>query len=362
MITRRPLPFLVAQAAITVLAAPPYHHSHDELATLSTTPSVETLFSLPVVGSWFENLVYRRSRDSIIATRLDVAQLWSISASTGEGTLLANITDIVALVGITQTRSAISSQGLEEEFWVAGLNFSTAGVQADSSTLWKLSFATTDNRSDEDTFTLEKAFVVPGIELINGLTTWNETTILAADSGLGAIWQIDTTSGAASIVLQDPTTMAPVTANGVNGVKVYRTREGERAETYIYYSSTDRGLLARILVDPITGVAANVNASVEILATDLGEADDFALLKDGGVIVATGSNNSVVKVGLDGSVQTLAGSLGSLELASATSCQFGKDEQVLYVTTAGGTEGPVNGTLETSGSIVAVRLGRRTQA
>lgn len=305
-------------------------------------PTAKTIFSLPSNTSWLENLAYRSSAPSILATRLDTPQLWSIDPSKGAGTVLANASGTDALIGITQTRYG------PDEFWVAGANFSTStGVlQPNSTSFWRLSFSSDGGDAG---FTFEEAFGVPGIQLVNGLATWNETTVLAADSYLGAVWMIDTATGDASVVLQDAS-MASDGGVGVNGVKVARSGD---EQTWIYYTSTEQSLLARIPVDPVT---AAPRGAAEIIATYLGEADDFALLGDGGVVLATGSNNTVVRVGLDGDVVTVAGSVGSLELASATSCQFGSDEKTLYVTTAGGAEGAVNQTLEGPGSVVAIEF------
>ena len=280
-------------------------------ATSPTSPtSPTTLFSLPLVQPWLENLAYRLSTNSIITTRLDVAQIWSISTSTGAGTLLANATDTTALVGITQTRSS------PDEFYVAGLNFDISGVTPNSSVLWKLAFP----EGAGDGFTFEAALRVPGMTLINGLATWDETNVLAADSQQGNIWNINLTNGDAAVVLNDPT-MAAITRNGVNGVKVHRSCGG----VYVYYTSTDASLFARIPVDPITAQAVG---AVQVLARDVGAVDDFALRTDGSAFISTGVNNTVVRVGTNGSVEIVA------EIASGTACQFGEGGQ-LYVTTGG---------------------------
>lgn len=270
--------------------------------------SVNTLFSLPSNASWLENLAYRPSTNTVLATRLDVAQLWSISTTTGAGSILATKPDITALVGITQTHSS------PDEYYVAGLNFSAAGVQPNSSTLWKLTFPV------EGGYSFASAFGVPGMTLINGLTTWNDTTILATDSYQGNIWKIDLTTNASKAILTDPT-MARITDNGVNGVKVLRSSRG----TFVYYTSTDQSLLARIPVDPVTAKALG---PVEVIASDIGAVDDFALLSDGSAVIATGVNNTVVHVSLDGRVETVA------EVMSGTACQFGVNGE-LYVTTGG---------------------------
>lgn len=294
---------------------------------LAIPPAATTLFALPANASWLENLAYHPSTNSVLVTRLDVAQLWSISATTGVGTILANASDITALLGITQTKSS------PDEFYIAGLNFTTEGIQPNSSALWKLTFPL------DGGFTFESAFDVPGMTLINGLTTWNETTILATDSYQGAIWAIDLTTKFASRIFTDPT-MARISENGVNGVKVLRSSK----ETYVYYTSTDQSLLARISVDPVT---ASALGPADVLACDIGAVDDFALLSDGSAVIATGTNNTVVHVGLDGIVKTVAGSADSQEVASGTACQFGANG-VLYITTGGSAA---------AGRVAAVDLG-----
>ncbi|PSR94534.1 hypothetical protein BD289DRAFT_136467 [Coniella lustricola] len=393
-------------------------HATPAPSSPGSNADVQLLFSLPGNDTWLENLAYRASTNAILATRLDIPQIWSIDATSGSGTLLANVSTIGALAGIAQLglsssfgSSTTSNGNSNEDFLIAGLNFSAlTGLQPNSSAFWKLSFE--QSNASSSLFTIQEAFTVPGIGLVNGLATWNASMILAADSAMGAIWRIDVHTGDAAIVLQDPT-MKPVSSIGVNGVKVFRsspastdcslchqsraaaTAATARAETkiantttdtaYIYYTSTEQSLLARIAVDPVT---ATPLGPAQILASGLGEADDFTLVvedqaqeqeqeqedEDGcthntssevtAVLLATGRNNSIVLVGLDGNVVTVAGgssnsnSSESLALAGATACHFGSastgSASRLFVTTAGGAES--DGLVEAPGRLVAVEL------
>lgn len=169
---------------------------------------------------------------------------------------------------------------------------------------------------------------------------------------------------------------------GINGIKVFRPlspspsifsskeeeeqdkedkEDDDQDETmYIYYTNTDGALVARV---PITSGTIEDPSTVqpEIIATNDtlpgGAApDDFAMLDDGSVIVATGEANMVVHVSLNGTLTTLTGNKGDLELASSTACQLSKDGKVVYVTMAGGEEGAVNGTVYGSGSVAPVEL------
>lgn len=361
----------------------PLLRSHAALAASSlsaSSPSVSTLFSLPdtSVPSWFENLAVRPGGQSILATRLDVPQLWSIdidnASSTATGTLVANATGSTALVGITAGSPLAPScsnqrRQQQEVYYIAGVNYTAQGVQPNSSVLYSLTYhhsscsSSTTSSPSPYTFTQKPALAIPQMTLINGLASLSPTAILATDSYQGAIYKIDTSTGEASIVLQDSKTMATNSSSaGVNGVKVLWPRsDGETtpSQVYVYYTNTNQALVARVPVNVETGTALGV---VEILTQGnelLGQPDDFALLDDGSVIVATGAANTLVHVGLDGAVMTLAGSQGSLELASSTACQLGPDGRVLYVTTAGGAEGAVNGTLYGPGKVVAVGLGQK---
>ncbi|KAF3766057.1 hypothetical protein M406DRAFT_256349 [Cryphonectria parasitica EP155] len=326
----------------------------------------ETVFSLPTTPSWFENIAYRPSTNTLLATRLDVPQIWSVDPHTQTGTLVANVTD-------PSSSSLSSLTGDDDVFIFAGLNYTlTTGLTPNSSALWSLTFpsslapSSSKNGTALQVPTPVPVLALPGIGMINGITTWDAHTVLAADSTEGAIWKVDLTSQTpASIVLQDPT-MAPL-ANatnvlGTNGVKVYRPRLDDPSsssssadnKTYVYYTSTNQGLLARIPVDPATTIAAG---PVHILAGGFSNPDDFAVLDDGSAVLATGPQNTVVHVALDGTVTTLAGSADELVLASSTSCTRGRDGGKVFVTTAGGFEAKVNGSVVGPGSVAGFDLG-----
>lgn len=280
-------------------------------------------------------------------------------------------------MGITQLlpSSSEEDQKQDEIYYIAGVNYTATGVQPNSSVLYSLTYnhhrsnSSSQSSSSSPSYTFQKALSLPQMTLINGLTAWSSTTLLAADSYQGAIYKIDITTGNVAVSLQDPTMSTNSSSAGINGVKIRRSSSSpqhslssdEETATYLYYTNTDQALVARIPVDPETTepILTRTNTTAEIFASEnelLGAPDDFALLDDGSVVVATGAANTVVHVSLDGTVTTIAGSKGSLELASSTACQIGRDG-VLYVTTAGGEEGLVNGTLYGAGSVVTVDFG-----
>jgi hypothetical protein len=78
---------------------------------------------------------------------------------------------------------------------------------------------------------------------------------------------------------------------------------------------------------------------------------------NGVAFITENGQNSLVRVDADGSRSVVAGGLHSTLIAGATSAAFGRtwmDQNILYVTAAGGQAAPVNGTYIEGGKIVAV--------
>lgn len=298
------------------------------------------VFSLPSNASWFENLVVREHSTSdfnILATRLDVPQIWSINPKTKEGILLVNVTDTTTLVGITESKDG-------PDYWIAGLNVSNGAVQPNSSALWKLSY----DRDDETgmAFTFTKAFALPAMTLINGLVTWGGPYILAADSRQGAVYRIDTETGDTRVAVQHPW-MRPSSPEltGVNGLRYYWAHNEEDGSwVWLYWTNTDLGLMARM---PLTWKDADSHLGrAEVLGQKLGPVDDFVVLDDGSAIVATGAQKQQLRIevggcrdnAIDRPVEVVS------EVAYSTSCQLDKTDAMLYITTGGsGDKGAIYG-------------------
>jgi len=87
--------------------------------------------------------------------------------------------------------------------------------------------------------------------------------------------------------------------------------------------------------------------------------DDFAVDVDGIAYVAQGTRNVVTRITPDGKATVIAGGLNGTDIANPTSVQFGRTEgkrRTIYVTTAGGLEAPINGTVVTGAQLVSINI------
>ncbi|KAH7012345.1 hypothetical protein B0J12DRAFT_778574 [Macrophomina phaseolina] len=330
------VPLLAACCAIlstlhgAILASPHVIHQKD-----SRAPTVSTLYQFSSNGSWVENLAVR-SNGELLVTRADVPELWSVSPSKGSASLVYSFPNANGLLGITEICPDVFAV-------VAGvLSLSTATATPGSFVIWKV-----DLKHRKPIVTLTKA--IPEALFLNGVTTFDAKLgiVLIADSVKGAIWRLNTKTGAYSIALSDPTMLpAPGQPIGVNGVKVFNR--------HVYYTSSTQGRFCRVAVD----AQASSTGPVEIIAGGFFQ-DDFTFSHDGTAYITTNVENTVLKVTPQGQLSVVAGSANSSVVAGATACQFGrtqKEEGVLYVTTSGAQAAPVNGTFIEPGKVVAVHL------
>ena len=306
------------------------------------------------VGSWFENLAVRHN-GSILLTSLNVpGQLHSLNPFDGsDPVLVAEFPSVNSTLGIVETE--------KDRFYVLGNNFSlaatTLGPKAHTNRVFHVDFR---NCGPEGRPTVTELVHLRRAHFLNGLTKFNNTLLLAADSGLGAVWAIDTRSGAAWIVAEDPL-MAPIPlpngySEGINGIHF---RDGA-----VYFTNTQKRLFAELDLDK-NAVAAGPAIHVATSKTEMGEKvlwDDFAFDNAGNAYVGTENGNSVQKVTARGEVVVVAGNLNSTVLAEPTSASFGRtwrDRDILYVATSGGLGYPVydkNGPIVIGAQVVAVDI------
>jgi sugar lactone lactonase YvrE len=168
--------------------------------------------------------------------------------------------------------------------------------------------------------------------------------LLAADSGKGLVYRIDTSKKSWSVFLDDPTLKPNLTASvkiGINGIHVY--------QNHLYFDNTfHQPLLARV---PFHPKSAKVAGPVEVifkaasfpLNEGNGQGDDFIFDGEGNVWLASASS-SVVKLDIRKKTQKLiAGGPDDPTLIGTTATAFGRtkeDRNVLYITTNGGLSDP----------------------
>lgn len=309
---------------------------------MASLKKTRVIFQLPNVGSWFENIAVR-STGTILATRVDVPELWEINPATGTGTAIATFPPPISTVtGITELTPEVFALG------VGQYNLGTGTVPG-SYSIWTLDLSSS---SADGTYHPKLVTQIPEAGLINGLTTGDagKGIVLAADSEFFALYKIDIPSGSYTKTLADETMTVPPGAPiqlGINGVKI---RNG-----YLYFTNSMRETFYRVPV----GEDFKATGAVEAVATGFPQ-DDFVFGADGTAYVATHGANTVVKVAA-GSKEgiAIAGNFESLEVAGCTACAFGRrkeDGKVLYVATAGALSMPVKGELTEPAKVVAVDL------
>ncbi|KAJ4323097.1 hypothetical protein N0V84_004497 [Fusarium piperis] len=305
--------------------------------------STKTLFQLPSKPTWFENISIRPN-GTILATRLDVPEVWAVDPATSSGSLSFRIPlpkDLPsqALTGICALRPDVFAIGAGIYDMAGG-----TGAKAGSFSVWLA-----DLTGQEPNVT--KVADTPEIAMINGMATWDENTVLVTDCLNGKVYKLDVTSGAYEIALQDETMEIPPGAPfqvGINGLKVHRTTE----QIHVYYTTTTRYSVYRM---PVTHELKPAGP-VETLAAGV-VPDDLVVARDGTVYLCTNVTNTVARISPDGGdVATVAGEAKTMTLAGSTACVFGEGERVLYVATAGGNAMPVDGKTEPA-KVVEVRLG-----
>lgn len=302
---------------------------------------VETLYQFPNNGSWVSNLALRKD-GSLLLTRLDVPEVWSVDTTSGDATLAHSFPNVTGCFGISEID--------DDVFAVVTGNFSTKtyAPTPGSFSLEKLDFKT----SGEDTNralaapTASKIAALPEAQALNGMATFSRESnlVLIADSPKGVAWKVDTKTGDYSVALND-TTMLPAAGQalplGINGLKVL----GD----YVYYTSTTRMEYCRVKVHDDATAAGDY----EVIASGF-LPDNLDVTSDGTAYLATDPQNSVVRVTKFGQISLVAGGQLSTEIPGASSCRLSDDQKTLYVGTSGGQVAPVLGTFMEPGKVVKI--------
>lgn len=296
---------------------------------------VETLYQFPNNGSWVSNIVLR-SDDTLLLTRLDAPEVWSVDTTSGNATLAHSFPNATSCFGISEID--------DDVFAVVVGNFSTKtyAPTPGSFSLQKLDFATGDKKGPA----VSNIAALPEAQALNGMASFTKGSnlVLIADSPKGVAWKVDTKTGDYSIALND-TTMLPAKGQtlplGVNGLKVL--------DGYVYYSSTTRMEYCRVKVHD----DATAAGEYEVIASGF-LPDNLDVAPDGIAYIATDPQNSVVRVTPSGQISLVAGGQLSTEMPGPTSCRLTDDQKTLFVGTSGGQVAPVLGTFMEPGKVVKI--------
>jgi hypothetical protein len=359
---------LVSLATFALARFPNYNQEDSTTASSETQdgPIVRTIFQFPENGSFVDNIVVRHD-GTLLLTRIDVPEVWSVDPQTGLGSLAYSFADqnsdseITAGFGITEIEHDVFAV-------VAGnFAFKTFTAQAGSFGVWRLDFNDDGNydvleipcdmRSDGDAgfmtrntpSSVSKIVDIPEAKALGASTLYrpsHETRyLLIADSPEGMIWRVDLDSGEYGVAMQDES-MLPAPGGppmGVNGIHVV----GE----YLHYVSVTKKEYRRVRMDEM----ANAAGPFELITGEINP-DNFDIADDGTAYFATLPENMIVVYTAEGEIVDFAGGKNSTVLPGPTCCVLDRDEQTLYVGTNGGLMAPVGGTYKEPGKVAAISL------
>jgi DNA-binding beta-propeller fold protein YncE len=237
--------------------------------------------------------------------------LWSLDPTTKDISKVVGFTDALGLTGIAEVAPDV--------FVIAAGNSTTKDISYTPGTwgLWKV---------DLTGATPQARFInpIPEADFLIGITPFNNDTVFIADAGKGALYQLSVSTGAYSVILQDPTMKAAsgAFAEGLHGLKYHGG--------YVYYTNTFGNGFYKVQIDPATG---KTTGSPVVVIAAISNPEDFAIGPDGSAFVAT-IGSGILKVTTDGNLRKVA------DVASASSVVFGRgatDRSILYVSTSAGT-------------------------
>ncbi|KAL2259799.1 hypothetical protein VTK26DRAFT_6384 [Humicola hyalothermophila] len=263
-----------------------------------------------------ENLAIR-SNGHILATNMNTATLYTI--------------DPVAKTSSTAVTVTGATPGLSGIAEYAPDVFAVIGGKG----VYKVDFSSSSSSSSSSPDTPPSISLIAAIAKasnLNGLSAFDNSSVLVADAGRGEIYRLDAATGAHDVVLADPT-MRPtgLIPFGVDGIR-YSAAEGA-----LYYTNIFANAFYRVPVDAATARAAG---PAQPLWTGL-MGDDLCIhAASGRVYVATNGGNSLVEYDPRRDGAPVGGSPRAVAtVAGSTSCAFGRaegDEDTVYV---GGAQG-----------------------
>jgi len=177
--------------------------------------------------------------------------------------------------------------------------------------------------------------------------------ILVADSQLGIIMRVDLITGDKETIIKDKSMEPPAWAPLPAGMIQILIHKG-----YLYYSLIFEALLYRIRITPdgylYPGAVGELVAPVHAVSVD-----KFTIGPKGydDLWAATDADNRLVHVTPEGNVSFVAGAPDEKTLLGSVAAAFGRapgQEKILYVTTCGGFDNPLEGSVTEGGKLVAI--------
>ena len=311
------LPLLLLLAPLSVLARP--------ASSPASAPTVRSIYQFS--DFVMENMA-ARSNGHLLLTASNQPFLYDMdpTAASPSPSQLPSIPGVIGVLGIAETSPDV--------FAVAAGNYTDLVPKNGSFSIWQVDMTKSQP-------TVKLITPIPAAAGLNGMAalTGVSDTILVADSILGAVWKVDVSTGAYSIVIANENfapNPPPTPFLGINGLRM--------SGGNLYFTNSAQGLFGRVTVNS-NGAA---EGDVQIMARLGGSAglyDDLDLDCEGNSWIAT--HTDMVLTVTTGSTQTnMTG--GATPFVQPTSARFGRagETGILYVANAG------NG--EVSGQLIAV--------
>ena len=227
-----------------------------------------------------------RSNGNLILSLITSPQVYTLdpTASNPSPSLVYTFPNATSALGIAQPSPDL--------FAVVVGDYSTATLSGipGSFSIWTLDF----NKSPP---AVKKVAAIPEAHALNGMTTLigSSTTVLVADSSLGAVFSVNVQTGAHKEVIQNsafnPTSSFPL---GLNGVRT--------SGNTLYFTNSAAGTFGSI---PISSDGSAAGDAKTIATAPSGDTyDDFALDSRLDAIIAT-HQTSLLEVAVSGSESTV---------------------------------------------------------
>lgn len=282
-------------------------------ASVASGATVRQLFQGNGSTTWLEN-VRVRSNGNVLATQIGPpANLLSFDPSQAEpeAVLIQNFPSILGLSGITEVKPDV--------FVITGANTTGSNISdppVNATKVWIVDF--NQGQGNNPLIELIAEPVLPQVTDFNGLTTFNETTILASATFQDTVVAMDITTGDYWTVFDDALMAS------INGIKVGQ-------DGYLYWTGNS-GLARAPLYSNLTlGTAESLyDGSYDDFAVSY---DGFALATDGTRYAYMADNEDAIQqliiddaTGNVTSAVLVAETTNSTTWGKPTGCDFGRTE------------------------------------
>ncbi|PSR79580.1 hypothetical protein BD289DRAFT_339004, partial [Coniella lustricola] len=294
-------------------------------ASVASGASVRQLYQGNGSTTWLENLRVRSNGNVLVTEIGPPANLLTFDPTQAdpEAVVIQTFPSILGLSGITEVKPDV--------FVITGANTTGSNIAdppLNATKVWLVDF--NQGQGNEPLIELIGEPVLPQVTDYNGLTTFNETIILASATFQDTVVAMDITTGAYWTVFDDPLMAS------INGIKA-------SDDGYLYWTANSGLVRAPLYEDLTLGTAETVYE---------GSYDDFAVSDRGFALSVNGtryaymaSNEDAVQqiifddaTGNVSSAAFIAQTTNATEWGKGTACDFGRadwQKNKVYCTTGG---------------------------